>query len=162
MNKKDKLLIKWIKNEQLEGPNTHFTSDFLEMIQENETFLKTKDVRINEVLFHNTLDPIRSDFTKKVVSLIEKNNEDEVIEPLISKKVLIIFISSILMLSLFFEIYTNSEQIEINSVFLDIINSALKFIQKTPILLIYIMSSSVLILTIEKIFLTIGNILSEN
>lgn len=161
MNEKNKLLIKWIKNERLDSPNADFTDDFLEMLQD-ETFLRTEDLKVNEILFNNTLDPIRGDFTKHVVSMIENNNDNQAIEPLISRKVLGVFISSVIILSLFFETYTNSEQIEINSVFLEIINSALKFIQKTPVLLIYIISSSVLILTIEKIFLTIGNILSEN
>ncbi|WP_299217202.1 hypothetical protein [uncultured Aquimarina sp.] len=162
MNKKDKLLIKWIKNEQLEHPKADFTGDFLKILLENETFLRTEDVKSDEILFHNTLDPIDSDFTKRVVSLIEKNDDTQVIEPLISKKVLGAIISSILLLSLFFEMYTNSEQMEINSVFLDIIYSALKFIQKTPIILVCIMVSVIFILTIEKIFQTMHNVLSED
>ncbi|WP_299436750.1 hypothetical protein [uncultured Aquimarina sp.] len=162
MNKKDKLLIKWIKNERLERPNTDFTRDFLKMLQENEAFLRTEDVVMNKILNHNTLDPVDSDFTKNVVSLIEKNDDNQVIEPLISKKVLGIIISSILLTSFFCEIYNNSEQMEVNSVFLDIIYSALEYIKKTPIILVCIMVSAVFILSIEKIFQTMRNVLPDN
>ncbi|WP_299311727.1 hypothetical protein [uncultured Aquimarina sp.] len=162
MNKKDKLLIKWIKNQQLESPNVDFTEDFLEILQENETSLKTENTIVNKTLDHSTLDPINKDFTKRIVSLIEKNEENQVIEPLISKKVLGAIISSSILLSLFFEIYNNSEQIEVSSVSLDIIYIMSKFMQKTPIILIYSMASAVLILTIEKILQTLNNELSKN
>ncbi len=98
---KDKILKKLIKKSELNTPSIDFTDSIIEQLQINVEKALNSDTSFAHLLHEKSTPIISNNFSENIISNIQKPKTKLIIQPIISKKLRIIFTSTLLFLIIF-------------------------------------------------------------